>query len=180
MSKEEYVNYSECRQASFTYRKAKRFREWAGFGIWTDSKPNDDVVDVLGFLTFEIVQTLTEEALRVKAQLDEHAKNAGGEDEDTSNKTSGGKRSNKDDDSGAAAGGGGANGGDGPSSTSDDPNKKRKREGPFGVSEDTRVSIGPKHIQEAFRRLQGRRMPGRGSYWMGVQGIPKKNELRLI
>ncbi|CRK03844.1 hypothetical protein BN1723_020896, partial [Verticillium longisporum] len=35
MTKEEYVTWSEYRQASFTYRKGKRFREWAGFGIVT-------------------------------------------------------------------------------------------------------------------------------------------------
>ena len=61
------MHFSECRQASFTFRKGKRFREWAGFGVVTDSKPNDDIVDILGFLTYEIVTLLTEEALRVKA-----------------------------------------------------------------------------------------------------------------
>jgi transcription initiation protein SPT3 len=66
MTKEEYVTWAECRQASFTFRKGKRFREWAGFGTITDSKPNDDIIDILGFLTFEIVQTLTEEALKIK------------------------------------------------------------------------------------------------------------------
>jgi len=70
MTKEEYITWSEYRQASFTFRKGKRFREWAGFGVVTDSKPNDDIVDILGFLTFEIVQTLTEEALKVKEQED--------------------------------------------------------------------------------------------------------------
>lgn len=70
MTREEYEVWSECRQASFTFRKGKRFREWAGFGTIIDSKPNDDVVDILGFLTFEIVQTLTEEALKVKAAED--------------------------------------------------------------------------------------------------------------
>ncbi|CAI4210709.1 unnamed protein product [Parascedosporium putredinis] len=45
-------------------------REWAGFGIVTDSKPSDDIVDILGFLTFEMVQTLTEVALSVKEQED--------------------------------------------------------------------------------------------------------------
>ncbi|KAF2436012.1 transcription factor spt3 [Tothia fuscella] len=67
MSREDYMHWSECRQASFTFRKGKRFREWAGFGVITDAKPNDDIIDILGFLTFEIVQTLTEEALKVKA-----------------------------------------------------------------------------------------------------------------
>ncbi|KAL7273939.1 Transcription initiation protein spt3 [Rhizina undulata] len=71
MTRDEYVHWSECRQASFTFRKGKRFREWAGFGTVTEAKPNDDIVDILGFLTFEIVQTLTEEALKVKEAEDQ-------------------------------------------------------------------------------------------------------------
>ena len=80
MTREEYVHWSECRQASFTFRKGKRFREWAAFGVVTDSKPNDDIIDILGFLTFEMVQTLTEEALKVKAEDDIHKSKSGGED----------------------------------------------------------------------------------------------------
>ncbi|KAJ4347010.1 Transcription initiation protein spt3 [Didymosphaeria variabile] len=78
MTREEYVHWSDCRQASFTYRKGKRFKEWAGFGLITDSKPSDDIIDILGFLTFEIVQTLTEEALRVKEAEDLYKKSTGG------------------------------------------------------------------------------------------------------
>ncbi|KAJ6444529.1 SAGA-like transcriptional regulatory complex subunit Spt3 [Purpureocillium lavendulum] len=70
MTREEYVTWSEYRQASFTWRKGKRFREWAGFGVVTDSKPSDDIVDILGFLTFEMVATLTEVALKAKEQED--------------------------------------------------------------------------------------------------------------
>lgn len=79
MTREEYVHWSDCRQASFTYRKGKRFKEWAGFGLIIDSKPSDDIIDILGFLTFEIVQTLTEEALRVKDAEDLYKKTTGGE-----------------------------------------------------------------------------------------------------
>jgi len=50
MSREDYMHWSECRQASFTFRKGRRFREWAGFGIITDAKPNDDIIDILGLL----------------------------------------------------------------------------------------------------------------------------------
>ncbi|KAG9253410.1 transcription initiation factor IID, 18kD subunit-domain-containing protein [Emericellopsis atlantica] len=82
MTKEEYVTWSEYRQASFTYRKGKRFREWAGFGIVTDSKPSDDIVDILGFLTFEMVQVLTEIALKVKEQEDLARAQSGGGDDD--------------------------------------------------------------------------------------------------
>ncbi|ORY04298.1 transcription initiation factor IID, 18kD subunit-domain-containing protein [Clohesyomyces aquaticus] len=81
MTREEYVHWSDCRQASFTYRKGKRFKEWAGFGVITDSKPSDDIIDILGFLTFEIVQTLTEEALKVKAAEDLYKKTTGGKPE---------------------------------------------------------------------------------------------------
>ncbi|CAJ2514197.1 Uu.00g023160.m01.CDS01 [Anthostomella pinea] len=83
MTREEYVTWSEYRQASFTYRKGKRFREWAGFGIVTDSKPSDDIVDILGFLTFEMVQTLTEEALKIKEQEDMWRERTGGENAGT-------------------------------------------------------------------------------------------------
>jgi transcription initiation protein SPT3 len=79
MTREEYVHWSDCRQASFTYRKGKRFKEWAGFGLITDSKPSDDIIDILGFLTFEIVQTLTEEALKVKAAEDLYKKSTAGD-----------------------------------------------------------------------------------------------------
>ena len=117
MTKEEYVNFSECRQASFTFRKGKRFKEWAGFGIVTDSKPNDDIVDILGFLTFEIVQTLTEEALKVKEAEDSVKRETGGESQD----------------------------------------RKRKRErGLFDPPEEGKTPIQPKHVEEAFRRLQHR------------------------
>lgn len=67
MSKDEYVHWSECRQASFTYRKSKRFREWTQMSTWTESRPGDDIVDILGFLSFEMVASITEEALKVKA-----------------------------------------------------------------------------------------------------------------
>ncbi|CAK7220514.1 Transcription initiation protein spt3 [Sporothrix eucalyptigena] len=119
MTKEEYVTWSEYRQASFTYRKSKRFREWAGFGIVTDSKPSDDIVDILGFLTFEMVQTLTEEALRIKDHEDQWKERTG---DDEANGT-----------------------------------KKRKlTQGLFNLPGEGRTPVEPKHIQEAFRRLQTR------------------------
>lgn len=66
MTKEEYVHWSDCRQASFTFRKSKRFKDWSGITQLTEGKPHDDVIDILGFLTFEIVCSLTETALKIK------------------------------------------------------------------------------------------------------------------
>ncbi|MCJ1275339.1 Transcription initiation protein spt3 [Puttea exsequens] len=142
MTKDEYVHYSECRQASFTYKKAKRFREWAGFGIVTDSKPNDDIVDILGFLLYDVVQTLTEEALRVKAEED-------------LNKTRNGD--------------------------TDAESKKRKREtGLFDPPEEGTTPVTPKHVREAFRRLQVKPIPGRCTVWMGGPRQLQRTELKLI
>ncbi|KAF5093607.1 hypothetical protein D0Z03_002344 [Geotrichum reessii] len=51
MTREEYVHWS--------------------ISYLTDSKPHDDIIDILGFLTFEIVATLTEEGLKIKEQEEE-------------------------------------------------------------------------------------------------------------
>ncbi|KAL9634372.1 MAG: hypothetical protein Q9164_004123 [Protoblastenia rupestris] len=132
MTKDEYLHYSECRQASFTYKKAKRFREWAGFGVVTDSKPNDDIVDILGFLLYDNVQTLTEEALKVKAEEDK-VKSRNGD--------------------------------------SDVQNKKRKREtGLFDMAEEGTSPVTPKHMREAFRRLQAKPIPDLNSAEVAVFG----------
>jgi transcription initiation protein SPT3 len=66
MTKDEYVHYSDCRQASFTYRKARRFRDFINFSAYLDVKPNDDIIDILGFLAFEMVRSLCVTALEVR------------------------------------------------------------------------------------------------------------------
>ncbi|GKT65454.1 transcription initiation protein Spt3 [Colletotrichum tofieldiae] len=68
MTVAEYATWSEYRHASLTYRKAKRFREWCGLGVIAENKPNDDLMDILGFVTSEMVQNLTAEALRAQEQ----------------------------------------------------------------------------------------------------------------
>ena len=137
MTKEEYVTWSEYRQASFTFRKGKRFKEWAGFGIVTDSKPNDDIVDILGFLTFEIVQTLTEEALKIKEQEDLYKEKNGVEEQ----------------------------------------GKKRKApSGLFDPPSEGKTPIEPRHVQEAFRRLQARPKKARAmlNFSRGLNRTPLK------
>ncbi|KAJ4159507.1 uncharacterized protein LMH87_008405 [Akanthomyces muscarius] len=58
MSVEEYATWSEYRHASFTKRRA-RFRQWCGLGLIADHRSSDDVLDILTFLTSEMVQRLT-------------------------------------------------------------------------------------------------------------------------
>lgn len=140
MTKEEYVTWSEYRQASFTYRKGKRFREWAGFGIVTDSKPSDDIVDILGFLTFEMVQTLTEHALKAKEQEDLFKAQSGGENAGS---------------------------------------KKRKvATGLFDPPSEGRSPIEPRHVQEAFRRLQQR--PKKTRAMLNCSRLPQHTALNIV
>ena len=127
MTKDEYVHWSECRQASFTYRKAKRFREWASMSSITSTTPNDDIIDILGFLTFEIVATLTEQSLEVKTMFDELEE---------------GER--------------GFNSSSSPSSSSHNQ-KKRRAENErflFDGPDEERTPLRAEHVNEAFRRLQ--------------------------
>ncbi|TKY90140.1 hypothetical protein EX895_000138 [Sporisorium graminicola] len=71
MTREEYVHYSECRQASFTFRKSKKFREFINASAYLDVKPNDDIIDILGFLAFEVVRELCIGAVAIKKSLEE-------------------------------------------------------------------------------------------------------------
>ncbi|KAJ2705241.1 Transcription initiation protein spt3, partial [Coemansia sp. D1744] len=64
--------------ASFTFRKNKRFREWANMTAFLDTKLNDEIIDILGFLTFEMVSKITEMALCIKRDLDKAASAAPG------------------------------------------------------------------------------------------------------
>ncbi|KAI8613602.1 transcription initiation factor IID, 18kD subunit-domain-containing protein [Chytriomyces sp. MP71] len=118
MTKEEYVYYSECRQASFTYKKAKKFRDWSGLSTHYKLKPNGDVFDILGFLACECVARLTEVALKVKVQWDVRDKYVR------------------------------LHGGSG-----------EEQLGLFGRNAVEQAALSPRHIQEAFRRLQHTTFP---------------------
>lgn len=70
MTHEEYLDYAECRQASFTYKKPARFKEWLNVEGVTGMKPNADLLDVVGFLCFEMVRSLTTVSLEVKNEME--------------------------------------------------------------------------------------------------------------
>ncbi len=72
MTADEYMVWSEYRHASFTRRRAKKFREWSGLGIIAEHRSSDDVLDILGFLTSEMVQHLTTLALAFREQEQMH------------------------------------------------------------------------------------------------------------
>jgi len=141
MTREEYQHYSDCRQASFTYRKAKRFREFLNLPPHLDLKGADDTVDIVGFLAFEMVRALTIGGLEVKKSLEE-AQIV----DDHSTPLLGKRKAGGPLDSGSA---------------------KRRREDdedredqPLPVSSlflpppEARTALMPEHIQDAFARMQ--------------------------
>jgi len=75
MSQEEYIDYSECRGASFTYKKGKKFREWLDCGS-LEAKFNDDILEILGYLAWETVGIITQTALIVKRIMEQAEANA--------------------------------------------------------------------------------------------------------
>ncbi|KAF9421919.1 Transcription initiation protein spt3 [Entomortierella beljakovae] len=142
MTREEYEHYSECRQASFTYRKAKRFREWANMSSYIDMRPNDDIIDILGFLTFEMVTTMTETALKVKKEEDEKQR--------MYREAAAAKSKSKSEEGG---------GGDGNGSGGEDMDVDEHIPGLFSLPPSEQSPLQPRHIREAFRRLQRAPLP---------------------
>lgn len=58
-----------CEKALRLRRKTftgKRFREFINAGAYIDVKPNDDIVDILGFLAYEVVRELCIKAVAIR------------------------------------------------------------------------------------------------------------------
>ncbi|KAI9499141.1 transcription initiation factor IID, 18kD subunit-domain-containing protein [Zychaea mexicana] len=152
MTREEYVHYSECRQASFTYRKGKRFREWANMNAFVDVRPNDDIVDSLGFLTYEMVSKLTVTSLEIamcsiNKDHDESNKRKREEEDDHEENS---KKKKKDDHHHAEQ--------QQPSS-SQSSSEGATTGGLFSLPSTEQSPLQPEHIHEAFRRLQQQPQP---------------------
>ncbi|KAJ7681201.1 transcription initiation factor IID, 18kD subunit-domain-containing protein [Mycena rosella] len=141
MTREEYQHYSDCRQASFTYRKAKRFREFLNLPTHLDLKAGDDTVDIVGFLAFEMVRSLTLAGLTVKKSLEDSHLH-----EEYSSPLLGKRK---------VLGVGGA------------AEKRRREDSPdrdpeaalpvntlFLAPPEARTALRPEHIQDAFSRMQ--------------------------
>lgn len=168
MTKDEYLHYSECRQASFTYKKARRFRDWANFGTVTDGKPNDDIVDILGFLLYDNVQTLTEEALKFKAE-EERIKSQNGPTPNTVGEGNSAAQHNHRQEE------------DTSQSQQQQQHPPIKREtGLFDMAEEGTSPVNTRHVREAFRRLQARPIPGRCVVRLGAYRNVHRTELKLV
>ncbi|GAA5833303.1 hypothetical protein JCM11251_005198 [Rhodosporidiobolus azoricus] len=72
MSREEYEQYAQARQASFVYRKGKKFRDFLSLPTLLDVlSPTDEVLDVLGFLCYECVRALCDAGIITKQAVAE-------------------------------------------------------------------------------------------------------------
>jgi transcription initiation protein SPT3 len=69
MTREQYVRFSTAREASFTYKKIKKFRDWLrldALGIRT----SDEIVEILGYLAWEMVGLIAQTAVTVKSRIE--------------------------------------------------------------------------------------------------------------
>ncbi|KAK7696236.1 hypothetical protein QCA50_000889 [Cerrena zonata] len=144
MTRAEYQHYSDCRQASFTWRKAKRFREFLNLPTHLDLRANDDTVDIVGFLAFEMVRSLTIAGLEGKKSLEEQYLR---EDIRVISSPQLGKRKNT-----------GGQGGDAKRLRRDDSDDLDDSPLPvctlFLPPPEERTPLRPEHIQDAFARMQ--------------------------
>lgn len=62
MTREQYAHYAECRAASFSHRKAKRFREFLNLSLHLEGNPSDEALDALSFLGTALVALLVASA----------------------------------------------------------------------------------------------------------------------
>lgn len=128
------------------YFPAKRFREFLNLPPSLDLKANDDTVDIVGFLAFEMVRSLTIAGLEVKKSLEESYLR---EDLHVVSSPILGKRKA------------------GPGLNSD-AKRMRREESPdrdvdsplptcslFLPPPEVRTALRPEHIQDAFARMQG-------------------------
>lgn len=122
---------------------AKRFREFLNLPPQLDLKANDDTVDIVGFLAFEMVRSLTLAGLAVKKSLEESVHR-----DDYASPMLGKRKVN--------------------STLGVSAEKRRREESPDNDTEYTlpvntlflpppeaRTALRPEHIQDAFARMQG-------------------------
>lgn len=167
MTREEYQHYSDCRQASFTYRKGKRFREFLNLPPHLDLRANDDTVDIVGFLAFEMVRSLTLAGLAVKKSLEESVLR-----DDYQAPSKNGKRK--------AGGAGGS------------AEKRRREDDPddeeysmpvntlFLPPTEVRTALRPEHIQDAFARMQAEWSHSRSAGMHNWRGGLVRTRISLI
>ncbi|KDQ21717.1 hypothetical protein BOTBODRAFT_99264 [Botryobasidium botryosum FD-172 SS1] len=136
MTKEEYMHYSECRQASFTYRKSKRFKDYLNLPPHLELR-SDDTTDILGFLAFEIVRALTLGGLEVKRCLEESSSAQTSANTRTADGSPSRKRIRGEGDEDVSRGWNPV-----PSSSL------------FLAPPEARTPLLPQHIQDAFARVQ--------------------------
>lgn len=67
------MSTNHCPVLALADRTARRFRNFVNFSAYLEVRPNDDIIDILGFLSFEMVRSLCVTALEVRDRLEKSA-----------------------------------------------------------------------------------------------------------
>jgi transcription initiation protein SPT3 len=145
-------------------RTAKRFREFLNLPPAIDLKPNDDTVDIVGFLAYEMVRALTIAGLQVKRSLEASARDG--------DSPGGGARKRRAGDDGGG------------------PGKRRRGDDEepllapacalFAAPLEARTAIQPEHIQDALARMQNNRVHQRSAGMRNWRGGLVRTKVALI
>lgn len=158
----------KCTNAGSLSHLAKRFREFINLPAYLDIKPNDDTIDILGFLAFEMVRALCVGGLAVKRALEESYQAV---------EITGAKRKAPSTES-----------------TTESPGKRRRSSSPesggawgsvpgsslFLPPPEARRALRPAHIQEAFAKMQRDWAHQRGSGMRNWRGGLVRTRVSLI
>lgn len=181
MTSKAWENYTEARKASFTHRKGssdvfsrfsswltlflapvKRFRDFVNLAPYLEVKPSDDIIELLGYLCKELVQTLCRRALAVKAALESASRASSSSSSTTATNRDGSKRRRLLDESVAISGSELA-----PVSC-----------GLFAPPRETKTPLRPAHIRKAYAMLQ-REAKAKKEYGLGRNKIRTRGEARV-
>lgn len=73
MTIDEYIDYTKCREASFTYQNATKFKNWLNLIAYHHETYSiqvaDSLIDVLGYLSWEMVGLVTLTSLIVRRNM---------------------------------------------------------------------------------------------------------------
>ncbi|GAA5888216.1 hypothetical protein JCM6882_000325 [Rhodosporidiobolus microsporus] len=135
MSKEEYEQYAQARQASFVYRKGKKFRDFLSLPTLLDVlSPTDEVLDVLGFLCYECVRALCDAGVTTKRSVAEGVERVKAKEKEREKKRKREEEGAEDADEGAAEGSPGKEGASPGKADPGSPSKKTARKSGEGTS----------------------------------------------
>ncbi|WOO82845.1 SAGA complex subunit spt3 [Vanrija pseudolonga] len=155
---------------------SRRFRDFINFSAYLDVRPNDDIIDILGFLAFEMVRSLCVTALEVREQLEKSAPSSRGSANVSPLKRKG-ERGDSSPSKRARTDGGAAD------STEENGERRAGQSAPrslFAPPPSARQPLLPSHVLEAFAQIQRKQTSNRVGGMRNWRGGLSRGRVALV